>query len=592
MKKIQVIFFLIIVLFGLSACSSDEIPFTITNPTKQEMVVGIDGEKYSIAPSSVEKITLAPGLHNIVTERLGAFEFMVYATMEKGGVINPSMQDYVLVKQSYRNLSLLKTNKTQFVFEPWSAHIKFKPNFKNNLHFQYYSNRFFIDKGWTYDVDEELPGIIQKDGDVTQKFINEFKLFSLDDYIEFVGEEFYQTYFRRALNDIETEKKQHTESEVLALISNIETNPNSQSYQSLIDVSKNYLTADTAKKQRQLAKSIHKMKSALFTSADSSDVQKRDLWSKAVDLTTYLYTSGRIMDVSGASDPSSSAGSLTPASSSADTGGVSIFKYILYGVIILIAFLILVVLPIVIYKLLSNDEIKWHDENSFDNTSRNFALTAASVYNHGVRIDAYKEISESDASDTQESLRSAWTTTNKQELLSTLESLRTDTHRGDQTRLAGYVNSLNEDEFKQHLEELDDYDQGQAKLVYKQSEYTAKSFMAWDLLRYFFIAHNGVLAGYITINEFDEIIQPVKATVQKNYDSWKDFFEHFLLGRMMWKAGEDDLSVSLFKTRVKSLLTKDESPCKKVEWNCEESKEPLVSPKMMSATERRRYFLL
>jgi len=244
------------------------------------------------------------------------------------------------------------------------------------------------------------------------------------------------------------------------------------------------------------------------------------------------------------------------------------FNKTLVGIIIL-GIIGLIALFKFIYKKVVSSTIEWYDEASFNSSPRNFGLTVASVYDNAIRIDAYKDLSDKDIAAGKEILQGAWSTTNKQELLETIENLRADTHRSGQNRMAMQVNSLNKEEYTLYVKELqDDYDRNQAKLLYGNNKYTPKAFMAWDLLRYFFIAHSGVLAQYITIEEFEEYCNPVIRTVQQHYKSWDDFFNQFLLGRNVWKGEESSISITSFQNRVKDLLENESSPCRKVDWNC------------------------
>ena len=544
MKYTPTLFLMLVALFALTACSG-EVPFIIDNPTKTAMVITIDDQEYSIEANSQKKVSLLPGAHKLSSAKLSDVQFMVYATLPNGGVINPSLSDYVVVSRSYTKQGVDSSSRTAYAIDPLS---------KKNLSFYPLKSQLFIDKTMSYSVDEFFPDEVLVKDSTTNNAIKS-ALMTFDDFIQYVGKDLYQASRsnRSGVNE-DLFVPHYNESEVLKLIPNFSNVKHKQKFQPLIEIGKQYLVAHTLSAQQSAAKEMSQLVNSTLIAVNHQDTAERIAWDETFAFTRALYTSAREMNISQLeiAKPSSS---------------WTIFKYIGYVLLAIIALLLCGVIFIVLSGLFSKSEVRWHDKERFDSTLRHFALTAAGVYDNDIRIDAYKDITDGDKRTGETILKDAWSTTNRAELLSTLESLRTDTHRGDQTRLAEHLSTLNEEQYKEYLTELDEYDTNQATLFYKQEKYNAKAFMAWDLLRFFFIAHNGLLAGYIDIDEFDDVTRPVIAEVQNNYQGWSDFFQRFLLGRQAWQGEASGINNGSFSERIEMLLNGDDSPCQKVDWN-------------------------
>jgi len=559
MKHTSSILLMLVALFVLTACS-DKVPFTIDNPSKATMVITIDNQEYSIGANSQEKVFLLPGAHKLSFGKLVDLQFMVYASLPKGGVINPSLSDYVVVSRSYTKQGIDSSSRTIYAIDPLS---------KKKLSFHHIKSQLFIDKTMTYSVGESLPDEVLVKGSTTNNAIRS-ALMTFDDFIKYVGKDLYQgSLNHRSFMNEDLFVPHYNETEILKLIPNFNDVKHKQKFQPLIEAGKTYLISDTSSAQKSAAKEMSQLINSTLGAVNHQDTAEREAWNETFAFTRALYTSAREMNISQfeIAKPSST---------------WTILKYTGYVLLVIIVLLLCGVIFTVLSGLFSKSEVRWYDKEKFDSTLRHFALTAASVYDNDIRVDSYKDISDGDRRTGETVLKDAWSTTNRTELLSTLESLRTDTHRGDQTRLAEHLSTLNEDEYKEYLTQLDEYDTKQAKLFYKQDKYNKKAFMAWDLLRFFFISHNGLLAGYIDVDEFDDITRPVIAEVQTNYQSWSDFFQHFLLGRQAWQGEGSGVNNESFSNRIDMLLKGDGSPCERVDWNVGSASNRPVSLTIMS----------
>ncbi len=90
------------------------------------------------------------------------------------------------------------------------------------------------------------------------------------------------------------------------------------------------------------------------------------------------------------------------------------------------------------------------------------------------------------------------------------------------------------------------------------------SLLAWDLGRFATLARLGQYAGYITEDEYWAWMEKVAPRLQAAYKSWKQFAEHFLLGREFWLRRENGNNV---KRAVHFLLRNRHSPWRMLKWN-------------------------
>jgi len=133
----------------LAGCSGGSLSFSIDNPTDSPISLDIDGTSYAIAAHDAKDVSLKVGEHTMHGSTVGDLKFIVYTT-GKGGLINPTLSDYVIANEIYvTDKSKLKNfgklnNKivldgVTFV-GPFTA-----------------THRLFIDKSWSFGVKESFP---------------------------------------------------------------------------------------------------------------------------------------------------------------------------------------------------------------------------------------------------------------------------------------------------------------------------------------------------------------------------------------------------------------------------------------------------
>lgn len=83
----------------LVGCSRP-VDFEIDNPTDQPVTLTIDAQQHVIPAHTAVPITLEPGQYRLQSEKIGTVRMVVYAD-GIGGLINPTLGEYVVVTEQY-----------------------------------------------------------------------------------------------------------------------------------------------------------------------------------------------------------------------------------------------------------------------------------------------------------------------------------------------------------------------------------------------------------------------------------------------------------------------------------------------------------
>lgn len=144
---------LLLAAVALAGCSNDDAAqeFLVDNPGATPLTLSIDGKDIAVAANASTPVELSPGEHRLRSDRLGEVRFIVYAR-GKGGLINPTLSDYVIASEVYvTDESKLKN------FGP--AHrridldgVQIEGPFEQ-------THALFIDKSWTFGVREPFPEV-------------------------------------------------------------------------------------------------------------------------------------------------------------------------------------------------------------------------------------------------------------------------------------------------------------------------------------------------------------------------------------------------------------------------------------------------
>lgn len=84
----------------LGGCAGRSLDFSIDNPTDAAIALRIDDASYQIPAHQAQDIALKPGEHRMDSSWTGQIKFIVYSG-GKGGLINPTLSDYVIANEIY-----------------------------------------------------------------------------------------------------------------------------------------------------------------------------------------------------------------------------------------------------------------------------------------------------------------------------------------------------------------------------------------------------------------------------------------------------------------------------------------------------------
>jgi hypothetical protein len=138
------------VLTLLAGCGTSSTDFSIDNPTDASLKLQIDDTVYDVPAHQAKDISLKAGEHSMDAPATGKIKFIVYSG-RKGGLINPSLSDYVIVSETYvTDASKLKN------FAPAGGGPFELDGVKFNGPFELASG-LFIDNAWRFGVREPFP---------------------------------------------------------------------------------------------------------------------------------------------------------------------------------------------------------------------------------------------------------------------------------------------------------------------------------------------------------------------------------------------------------------------------------------------------
>lgn len=133
----------------IAGCSS-RVDFSVDNPTDTPLKLQIDNTAYEIPAHKAQDVSLKPGEHSMDAPATGKIKFIVY-TDRKGGLINPTLSDYVIVSEAYVTDASKSKNFAPAGDGPFELDgVTFNGPFS-------LVNGLFIDNAWRFGVREPFP---------------------------------------------------------------------------------------------------------------------------------------------------------------------------------------------------------------------------------------------------------------------------------------------------------------------------------------------------------------------------------------------------------------------------------------------------
>ena len=169
----------------------------------------------------------------------------------------------------------------------------------------------------------------------------------------------------------------------------------------------------------------------------------------------------------------------------------------------------------------------------------------------------------------QEGLAQWWDIHNKEELLDTLQWIRTGGHRKKFDEITQTLSSGTSREQQQlKLQAVRNSNLGNRVQIAQKygDKFGEKSIIAWDFSRYVSLCGWGYIAGYITEEEAWERIMPAARLMQHTFDSWEDLGNNHVIGRKFWSLSQTQKRGAWTQSCYQKLTSDPESPWNKLPW--------------------------
>lgn len=138
-------------------------------------------------------------------------------------------------------------------------------------------------------------------------------------------------------------------------------------------------------------------------------------------------------------------------------------------------------------------------------------------------------------------LEQSWSIKTRKNLVKQIKILTKRKENKKYLKEAKEVNSYTANELKSILKELPEENRRYYSLVqYNWEKWQDRGMLAWDLCRVSHLAQWGFLAGFITIEEAQAIIEPAAKKLQKRFTSWEEVQMNWLDGYALWAEVDMD----------------------------------------------------
>ncbi len=128
-------------------------------------------------------------------------------------------------------------------------------------------------------------------------------------------------------------------------------------------------------------------------------------------------------------------------------------------------------------------------------------------------------------------LKQSWKITNRTELLTQIQNLLTTGDRKEYRKEAGEMKAMSKKQLKTAFQQLSGETLTHYRMVqYNWKTWKKKGLLAWDMCRVSHLAQWGYVAGYITIEEAQALIEPAARTLSKKFNNWEDVQKNWLDG--------------------------------------------------------------
>lgn len=134
-------------------------------------------------------------------------------------------------------------------------------------------------------------------------------------------------------------------------------------------------------------------------------------------------------------------------------------------------------------------------------------------------------------------LRQSWGITSRDELLVQIQNLLTSGDRKAYRKEAKEMKQMPKKQLKTALKQLSGDTLTHYTMVqYNWKHWKKKGLLAWDMCRVSHLAQWGYVAGYITIEEAQALIEPAAQKIADHFDNWDDVQQNWLDGYALYAS--------------------------------------------------------
>lgn len=128
-------------------------------------------------------------------------------------------------------------------------------------------------------------------------------------------------------------------------------------------------------------------------------------------------------------------------------------------------------------------------------------------------------------------LSSSWEITNRAELIEQIYFLLKEGHRASYRAEAKTMAKMTKKELKKSFQQLEGEVLTYYEMIYDNwKTWKKKGLLAWDLCRISHLVQWGYIAGYITVEEAQALIEPAAKRLKANFSSWEEVQNNWLDG--------------------------------------------------------------
>ena len=166
------------------------------------------------------------------------------------------------------------------------------------------------------------------------------------------------------------------------------------------------------------------------------------------------------------------------------------------------------------------------------------------------------------------SLQTWWNAGDRNGLLQAMSWIEQGGHRSQFEELGERVSQLSSEQVKEVVAQLDPEAANAVLVARRYYQKLGKvGIIGWDYARYISLCRWGYRAGYLSEDEAWNGIVEASRVLQKNFGSWRELGENYLIGREFWSLRQTQLDGAGMRAAYTRLLNNPNSPWNRTSWN-------------------------